>query len=137
MRPILIDTNAYSAFKLNQIEIIEVIREASTLIMSPIVLGELLMGFMGGKREQQNRVELQNFLASSRIKQYPITADTSHYFGRIHNLLKKKGRPIPTNDIWIAAQALEYGCVICTFDKHFLEIEGLIVGHSISELIIG
>ena len=63
--------------------------------------------------------DLQKFLESSRIMVYPITLDTSIFFSQIYCSLKDKGKPIPTNDMWIAAQAFEYGCVVCTHDKHF------------------
>ncbi len=135
MRPILIDTNAYSAFKKSNKDILEVIQYAEEIAISPIVLGELCAGFEGGTITKQNKVELQRFLESSRVKIYPITYDTAVFYSQIYLSLKKKGRPIPTNDLWIAAQALEYGCVICTFDAHFQEIDGLISGNTSFELI--
>jgi tRNA(fMet)-specific endonuclease VapC len=134
MRPILIDTNAYVAFKRGEQAILEVVQLAEVIVVSPIMLGELLAGFEGGNKAKQNHGELEQFLESSRIRIYPITSDTSHFFSMIFSNLKRKGRPIPTNDIWIAAQALEHGCVVCTYDKHFQAIEGLFVGNTITEL---
>lgn len=137
LRPILLDTNAYSAFKLGQPKIIEIIQYAELIAISPIMLGEMLAGFDLGNKSKQNRSQLQTFLDTSRCKIYPVTSDTSHFYSNIILLLKRKGRPIPTNDIWIAAQALEYGCTVCTFDKHFSEIEGLVVGTTLAELAVG
>lgn len=134
MRPILIDTNAYAAFKKGDAEIVEIIQYAEILAFSPIVLGELLAGFDGGSKSKQNRIELQQFLESSRSKIYSLTSETAHYFSQIYNSLKLKGKPIPTNDIWIAAHALEYGCIVCTYDKHFQQIEGLMVASTIVDL---
>lgn len=136
MRPILFDTNAYASFKKNEIAIIEIIQHAELIVMSPIVIGELLAGFDGGNRAKQNKIELQKFLESSRIIVYPITLDTSHFFSQIYCILKSKGRPIPTNDLWIASQALEHGCVVCTHDKHFSFIEGLISGNTLTDLLV-
>lgn len=136
MRPIILDTNAYSAFKRGNDDIFEVIQHAEEIAISPIVLGELCAGFEGGNKTKQNRIELQQFLESSRVKIYPITSDTSNFFSQIVTLLKKKGRPIPTNDIWIAAGVLEQGGVLCTFDAHFQEIEGLVIGCRLAELVI-
>lgn len=136
MRPILLDTNAYTAFKLADKSIVEVIRHAEIIGMSPIVMGELLSGFDTGNKAQKNREELQQFLSSSRIRLYPITSDTSNFYSQIYVALKNKGNPIPTNDMWIAAQAMEYGCMLCTYDKHFKAVDGLLAGNTCAELII-
>lgn len=72
MRPVLFDTNAYTAFKLADQSIMEIIRHAETIGMSPIVLGELLGGFDHGNNAKKNREELQQFLSSSRIRIYPV-----------------------------------------------------------------
>lgn len=136
MRPILIDTNAYTAFKKGDDTIIEIMQAAETLAISPIVLGELLSGFETGSKTRKNREELHQFLQSSRIKMLTITLDTAHFYSQIYAFLKKRGRPIPTNDLWIAAQSLEHGCVICTFDAHFKEIDTLVSGTTLAELVI-
>lgn len=136
MRPILVDTNAYTSFKRNEPAIIEVIQHAELICISPVVIGELLAGFDGGSKAKQNKIELQKFLESSRIKIYPITLDTSHFFSQIFCALKSKGKPIPTNDMWIASQALEHGCVVCTYDQHFSFIDGLISGSNVTDLFV-
>ena len=136
MRPILIDTNAYVAFKRGDYSIIEIIQHAETLAISPVVLGELLSGFECGNKTKKNLDELQQFLQSSRIRVFSITADTAKFYSQIYSALKNKGHPIPSNDMWIAAQALENGCVLCSYDKHFKAIEGLITGVALTELSI-
>lgn len=136
MRPIFLDTNAYVSFKRGEASVLEIVQHAETLAISPIVLGELLSGFECGNRTKKNRDELQQFLQSSRIRIFSITLDTSNFYSQIYYSLKNKGTPIPTNDLWIAAQTLENGCVLCSHDKHFKAIEGLISGTNLSELII-
>lgn len=136
MRPVLFDTSAYVAFKKNDTAIIEIIQHVEWIVISPIVIGELLAGFDGGNKTQQNKMELQQFLASSRVLIYPVTVDTSHFFSQIYCALKSKGKPIPTNDMWIAAQALEHGSVVCTHDKHFSFIDGLISGNTAADLFV-
>jgi predicted nucleic acid-binding protein len=136
MRPILIDTNAYVAFKKGDASIMEIIQHAETLAISPIVLGELLGGFECGNKTKKNLDELQQFLQSSRIRVFSMTADTAKFYSQVYSALKNKGHPSPTNDMWIAAQALENGCVLCSYDKHFKAIEGLITGVSLSELSV-
>lgn len=136
MRPVFFDTNAYTSFKKSDVAILEIIQHADIICISPIVIGELMSGFDGGNKARQNKIELQQFLESSRIIVYPVTLDTSHFFSQVFCSLKSKGRPIPTNDMWIASQALEHGCVVCTHDKHFGFIEGLISGSSAADLFI-
>ncbi|MES2200290.1 MAG: type II toxin-antitoxin system VapC family toxin [Chlamydiota bacterium] len=136
MRPILIDTNAYVAFKRGESSILEIIQHAEILVISPIVLGELLSGFECGNKTKKNRDELQQFMQSSRVKVFSITSDTANFYSQIYSSLRNKGNPIPSNDMWIAAQSLENGCVLCSYDKHFKGIEGLISGNSLSELVI-
>ena len=119
-----------------KLAIVEIIQHAELICISPIVIGELIAGFDGGNKAKQNKIELQQFLESSRIIVYPITLDTSHFFSQIYCSLKSKGKPIPTNDMWIASQALEHGCVVCTHDKHFGFIEGLISGSNATDLFV-
>ena len=64
MRPILFDTNAYASFKRNETAIIEIIQSAESICISPIVIGELIVGFEGGNKIKQNKIELQEFLES-------------------------------------------------------------------------
>jgi predicted nucleic acid-binding protein len=136
MRPILLDTNAYVAFKRGEESICEIIQHAEILGISSIVLGELLSGFACGNKTNKNRDELQQFLQSSRIRLFAVTADTANFYSKIYFSLRTKGKPIPSNDLWIAAQALENGCVLCSHDKHFKVIEGLISGITLPELTI-
>lgn len=135
MRPILFDTNAYTAFKLSNQSIVDIVRHAEIIGISPIVLGELLGGFDSGNKAKKNREELQQFLSSSRVRIYPITNDTANFYSHIYAALKSKGKPIPTNDLWIAAQSIEHGCALCTYDKHFTFIDGLVSGNTCAELI--
>lgn len=136
MRPILIDTNVYAAFKRSDKFIFEIIQHAEKIGISPIVLGELLGGFDHGNQSKQNRKELHQFLESSRVRIFPLTLDTANFYSTVYSSLRRKGKPIPTNDMWIAAQALENGCVVCTFDKHFSEIDGLVIGNTLAELSV-
>ncbi len=136
MRPVLIDTNAYASFKRGDSSILEIIQCAEIIAMSPIVIGELLSGFEWGNKTKKNRDELHKFLASARIKIFPLTSDTANFYSQIYFTLRKKGKPIPSNDLWIAAQALENGCVLCSHDKHFNAVDGLIFGINLPELII-
>ncbi|MFA6037973.1 MAG: type II toxin-antitoxin system VapC family toxin [Legionellales bacterium] len=135
MKVVFLDTNAYTAFKLGDKNIVEIVQQAHTLGISPIVLGELLSGFEMGRKTDNNRHELKQFLSSPRVKIYPMSAQTAQFYCEIFSCLKRKGKPIPTNDLWISAQVMEQGASLCTYDKHFDHIDGLLTGKTSAELI--
>ncbi len=87
--------------------------------------GELLYGFRHSGRHEESAAHLDAFLGSSVVDLVPVTLTTADRFGRIAAALRRKSRPIPTNDIWIAAQAFETGADLLSSDQHFSEIEGL------------
>ena len=128
MRPILIDTNAYTAFMLGDVAVVEVVAHAERICLNSIVLGELLGGFAAGTRESRNRAELARFMDSPRVEVLPVTAQTADSYALVYSSLRRKGQPIPTNDLWIAASALEHGAALLTRDTHFGQIDGLRCG---------
>lgn len=135
MRPILIDTNAYTAFMLGDAAVVEVLAHAERIYLNSIVLGELLGGFAAGTREAKNRAELARFLDSPRAEVVPVTAQTADSYALVYSSLRRKGRPIPTNDLWIAASALEHGAALLTRDTHFGQIEGLRCGQRLENFL--
>ena len=135
MRAILLDTNAYTAFMLGAAEVVDVVAHADRLYLNSIVLGELLGGFAAGTREPKNRAELARFLDSPRVEVLPITADTADSYALIYAGLRRKGHPIPTNDLWIAASALEHGAALLTRDAHFSHIDGLRYGQRLGDFL--
>ena len=135
MKAILLDTNAYTAFKRNHEDMIDVLRHIEIIGLNSVIVGELLSGFALGSKERRNREELNTFMSSSRVKIFPITEATAGFYAKVYLSLRKNGTPIPTNDMWIAASALEHGCAVCTFDHDFQKIDGLIVGSSLMQFI--
>ena len=136
--PILLDTNAYAAFKRGDAEAIVILRAAETIGFSAVVLGELLSGFAFGNREADNRRELSEFLASPRVNLLPVTEDTAGFYARVYRVyqgLRRKDKPIPTNDLWIAATALQRGFAVFTHDRHFAEIDGLLTGQQLADFL--
>jgi len=125
MRQMLIDTNIYSYALKGDGDVFEVLRKTDEIGFSVISIGELLSGFKGGGREQKNREELEIFLDSPRVVVYSVNEDTSEFYAEIINNLRRIGRPIPTNDIWIAAVAFQNGLKLFTKDTHFKAIAGL------------
>jgi predicted nucleic acid-binding protein len=135
VRPIALDTNAYAAFKRNDAAIVEVLQHAPRLIVCATVLGELLGGFAAGQRESANRNELAQFLAVPRVTVVPMTMATADLYALVYAALRRKGQPIPTNDLWIAASSLEHGAALLTLDAHFQNIDGLRTGTRLEQFI--
>jgi tRNA(fMet)-specific endonuclease VapC len=77
-------------------------------------------------RSKENRDILERFRAKPRTICIPITDATSEWFAEIKRQLRLKGKPIPSNDLWIAAGCMEHGARLLTFDAHFAEIDGLL-----------
>ena len=123
---ILLDTSAYVGFKGGTEEVIDSITSAETVLFSPVVLGELMFGFRNGNRFKENMDELNKFLEHQVIEIIHIGKTTSDRYSRIALHLKRQGTPIPSNDIWVAAQAIEHGAELMTSDRHFENIAGLI-----------
>ncbi len=123
---ILLDTNAYVGFKRNVVEAVETIVGAELILFSPIVLGELMFGFRNGTKFKENMDDLNRFLEHEVVELVQIGKVTSDRYSRIAAQLKGQGTPIPTNDIWIAAQTMEHGAELITSDQHFEEIHGLV-----------
>jgi predicted nucleic acid-binding protein len=134
LKPIILDTNGYTAFKLGKPEAIELIQHVSQIGINSIVLGELLGGFALGNQRERNEQELNRFLASPRVITLEITSQTAAFYARVFLDLRQKGRPIPTNDMWIAASALQYDYAIFTYDQHFTYIDGLLTVSSLADI---
>ena len=125
MRLVAIDTNAYSAFKHGDAQILEVLQHAPEILLSATVLGELLAGFAAGTRESTNRRELTQFLSTPRVRMVSCGAATADCYALIYADLRRAGKPIPNNDLWIAASCLEHGAALLTLDAHFGHVGGL------------
>ena len=123
---VLLDTSAYVGFKRNLVEVVEIIIKSELILFSPVVLGELMFGFRNGTRFKENMDDLNKLLRHEVVKVVEIGEITSDRYSRIAAQLKRQGTPIPTNDIWIAAQTMEHGAELITSDPHFEKINGLV-----------
>jgi len=122
MKKISLDTNAYSELIAGDVSILDALSEASEVYMSIFVIGELYYGFTNGSKEMKNREILNHFLKKSTVKIVHTTIETAEIYGRLKTNLKKKGNPVPINDLWIASHAIETGSFLLTFDSHFKSI---------------
>ena len=119
MNRFFLDTSAYSAFKRGHPQIRYRIQEASQIQLNPVVLGELRSGFLKGTRLKDNLAELAQFLASPRVDVVAVDEETAGRYAVIFDSLRRAGTMIPTNDICIAAGAMQCGSVLLTTDPHF------------------
>jgi predicted nucleic acid-binding protein len=131
--PILLDTNAYVAFKRGHAEAVSILQHAPVIVMTPVVLGELRGGFAAGSRERENRAELAALLATPRVTTVPVDADTADHYAALYASLRRAGTPIPSNDMWIAASAIQHDLCLFSYDRHFRLVPGLKVGRSAAD----
>ncbi|MBW4494817.1 MAG: type II toxin-antitoxin system VapC family toxin [Oscillatoria princeps RMCB-10] len=94
-----------------------------TVVLPLTVVGELLFGAENSARSLQNLRRYLQFIDACTV--VPAGRETAAFYSRSRLALKRKGRPIPENDIWIAAQCLEHGWKLATDDAHFSLVDGL------------
>jgi len=125
VKKIVLDTNGYTAFLAGDPKILDALATAEIVFLSVFVLGELFAGFKGGSREAANRELLERFLKKPTVQVLNAIAETASVFGQLKAALKKAGTPLPINDVWIAAHAVETGAILVSYDSHFEKIIGL------------
>jgi len=121
-RRLILDTTAVSEFFRGNEEVKSHLELADEYYLNPVVIGELLSGFMSGRYEKKNRESLEAFMSSTRVGVVDIDEETSERYAVILSGLRKAGTPIPTNDIWIASSAMQYGLTVLTTDKHYVRV---------------
>jgi predicted nucleic acid-binding protein len=124
---VCLDTNAYSRLMGGHVPLTQLLESCEEVLLSATVLGELHAGFELGARRETNRRQLGEFLALPGVETIPVTTDIAERYGILISQLTRQGTPISTNDIWIAAAALETGSRLVTYDSHFRHVPGLIV----------
>ena len=124
---VLLDTSAYSALQRGHQPVLDVLRRSEMVGVSAVVLGELYSGFRTGNRWPENTAQLAQFLSKPSVRVLNVTEETALRYAEVDVYLRKKGRPIPRNDVWIAAVALEHGLQLLTLDVHFREIPLLLI----------
>jgi predicted nucleic acid-binding protein len=102
-------------------------QEADEIILNAVVLGELKAGFRRGRHRERNENELAEFLASPRTRVLGLDEETADRYAVILDSLRSAGTPIPTNDVWIAASAMQHGLRVLTTDQHFRKIPQVVV----------
>ena len=127
MSRLLLDTSAYSALFRGDERAKGALRSADEVYLTPVVIGELLSGFGGGRRRSANEAGLREFLAEPRVKVVAVDEGTSVRYAAILGGLLAAGTPIPTNDIWIAASAMQHGLEVLAADAHYARVPQIVV----------
>jgi tRNA(fMet)-specific endonuclease VapC len=122
---VLLDSYAYSRLMRGDDQTAAVVRDATEVLMSAVVIGELLYGFRNGSRFDRNVADLRSVLDNPYVSFVPVGSTTADRYSRIAAALRAKGHPIPTNDVWIAAHAMETGADLVSADRHFEAVDGI------------
>ena len=120
---VLLDTNLVIALFAGEPEVLARLQQQSAVFLSVPVLGELRYGAVASTRVEQNLRKLDQLAHAVPV----LICDerTADFYARTKAGLRSKGRPIPENDVWIAAIALQHGLTLVTRDSHFEYVAGL------------
>jgi tRNA(fMet)-specific endonuclease VapC len=121
----LLDTNVIIGLLAGEPAVLENLARAEHVFVRSIAIGELCFGARKSGRVQENLALIDEFAASSVV--LGCDTDTARRYGEVKNSLRLRGRPIPENDLWIAAMAIQHELALATRDEHFDQIESLAV----------
>jgi tRNA(fMet)-specific endonuclease VapC len=116
---IALDSKRYDDLVTGDVRVADIVETADAVFVPFIVVGELRAGFVAGNRQAENERLLRLFLLKEGIELLFADEQTTHHYGAVYAQLRRQGTPIPTNDMWIAALALQHDLVLCTRDRHF------------------
>lgn len=116
---LLIDTNRYRDFCSGDPDALQALQRAKNIFIPLVVLAELRSGFLCGTHSRKNEKTLTLFLNSERVHLLAPDEDTTHHYARIFAQLRLLGKPIPANDIWVAALAVQHDLILFSRDSHF------------------
>ena len=119
----LLDTNIVIAIFAEESAVLERAAAADEVSVPAVALGELYYGARKSAQSATNIARIDEFAAAATV--LGCDAVTAQQYGKIKNDLRAKGRPIPENDIWIAAVAAQHGLTVVSRDDHFAEVTDL------------
>ena len=114
-----LDTNRYTDLCRGIASVVEAVERADEVWLPFIVVAELRAGFAVGSQGPRNEAVLRRFLLKPGVAVLYADEQTTHHYANVYRQLRKQGTPIPTNDMWIAALALQHSLVLCARDTHF------------------
>jgi tRNA(fMet)-specific endonuclease VapC len=120
---VALDTTVAIRYLNNDAAVVAKVTSLPTIVLPLVVTGELLYGAENSARSLQNLARYLQFIQVCRV--VSMGRETATTYSKVRYELKRKGRPIPENDIWIAAQCLEQGWTLVTDDQHFTYVANL------------
>jgi tRNA(fMet)-specific endonuclease VapC len=119
---ILLDSNRYRDFCEGIPEVVDIFRRVIEIHIPFVVVAELRAGFACGTKSLENERILTRFLHRPRVNLLLATDDTTRHYANLFRQLRAQGTPIPTNDLWIAALAVEHDLILLSRDEHFCHL---------------
>jgi tRNA(fMet)-specific endonuclease VapC len=119
----ILDTNAVSALSFEDADLAKVLRAGLRHHLPTIVIGEYECGLAGSKRNKELNAWFALLVSESLV--LAVDRETATHYGAICATLKQNGTPIPSNDLWIAALAMQHGLPIVSQDRHFDRVPGI------------
>ena len=122
-RSVIVDTNVLISFlEKKDSPCVQALADYDELLVTPTILGEYRAGISDNRKGALSRAALEDFLSKDSVSELTMTSRTSVFYAKVYQALKTVGCPIPVNDIWIAASAIENGVELCSFDRHFASV---------------
>lgn len=119
----LFDANVIIDVFRGKMSTIEKVKDINLVYIPAIVLGELYYDANKSNQTDKRKIEIEEL--EKNVTVLNVSQTTAHIYGEIKNILRGLGKPIPENDIWIAAIAKEYDLILITRDKHFNHIKSI------------
>lgn len=114
-----LDTNRYTDLANSVPEVVQALEEAERIYMPFTTIAELRGGFAMGTRGKGNELALQRFLMREDVVSVYPDEQTTHHYASLYQQLRRRGTPIPINDLWLAALVVQHGLVLYARDRHF------------------
>ena len=127
MKSVVLDTNLLIKLFEKQVSLPEDFKRYDGILLPATVLGEYRAGLFNTKRGEESKRKLAYYLSKSSVSTVPVTDRTAELYAKVYQALRKEGTPIPQNDMWIAASAVEHGADLATQDDHFRHVPLLTV----------
>ena len=126
MKSAMLDTNILIDFlERSDFKVAEMLQSFDELVLTPVVIGEYLAGIRPGKNGEIAKARFEDFLDDVSVKVVWMTKATGRRYAELYQRLKAKGTPIPVNDMWIAASAMENDLMLISNDAHFAQVDDL------------
>lgn len=125
---VALDTNRLTDLFQGDAELADRLGNCDEVWIPLVVLAEIKAGFYRGSQQQRNEILLRKLLAKPTVGVLLPGRETAEQYARLFVQLKRAGAPVPDNDLWIAALALEHDLMLITRDRHFQRVPQLLCG---------